>query len=247
MGEGLVATENNFGTTGETPSHPELLDRLSVELVRGGWSTKHLVRIIVHTDAYRRGVSQDPDRIAADPGNRLFASASMRRVPVEAIRDAMLSVSGELDLAFGGSLIRGGTKSDYDYRHDSLRRSVYLPVFRNSLPPLFSIFDFADSSVSIGQRSRSTVAPQSLAMMNHPWVIERAKRAAERYRQELPGASNEHVVRQLYWDCFGRNPDATELQLCLDYLDSPSQVTADDRFVDLIQSLFASIDFRYLE
>ena len=247
MGEGLVATENNFGTTGEAPSHPELLDRLSAELVRGGWSTKHLVRVIVHSDAYRRGVSQDPDRIAADPGNRLFASASMRRVPVEAIRDAMLSVSGELDLGFGGSLIRGGTKSDYDYRHDSLRRSVYSPVFRNSLPPLFSIFDFADSSVSIGQRSRSTVAPQSLAMMNHPWVIERAKRAAERYRQELPGASKEHLVRQLYWDCFGRNPDAAELQLCLDYLDSPSQVTADDRFVDLIQSLFASIDFRYLE
>lgn len=247
MGEGLVATENNFGTTGQPPSHPQLLDHLASELIAHEWSTKHLVRTIVHSDAYRRSLTEDPNRIAMDPNNRLYASGKLKRIPVEAIRDAMLCVSGELEERVGGSLIRHGTKSDYNYRHDSNRRSLYLPVFRNSLPPLFKNFDFADASVSVGQRSRSTVAPQSLAMMHHAWIIERAKRAALHYQTEQAGKPTEQLVHRLYIDCFGRSPDAVELRLCLEYLQTDKLPIDDDRLADLIQSLFASIDFRYLE
>ncbi|WP_233903504.1 DUF1553 domain-containing protein [Stieleria maiorica] len=247
MGEGLVATENNFGTTGQTPSHPELLDHLASGLIDHGWSTKSLVRMIVRSDAYRRAASDDAQRIAIDPNNRLYASASVKRIPVEALRDAMLCVSGEIDHRIGGSTIRPGTRSDYDYRHDSNRRSLYLPVFRNSLPPLFDLFDFADSSVSVGQRAQSTVAPQSLAMMNHPWIIERARQAAKRRLDESAGQSTESIIGRLYQSCYGRPADADEMQLCLEFLGGGGTPPSEDRLADLIQSLFASIDFRYLE
>ncbi|MCA9136107.1 MAG: DUF1553 domain-containing protein [Planctomycetales bacterium] len=255
MGDGLVATENNFGTTGLAPSHPELLDLLARELIGHDWSTKHLVRTIVCSDAYRRSVTDDPDRIATDPNNRLYASGRIKRLPVEAIRDTMLIVSGELDRTMGGSLIRPDTASDYEYEHGSARRSVYWPVFRNSLPPLFETFDFADSSVSVGQRSQSTIAPQSLAMMNHQWIIDRARHSGRRYRDAFaalpagPSGANpkQALIRQIYHDCFGRPPDPAELDMCLSFLDAESESSDEDRVVDLIQSLFASIDFRYLE
>jgi hypothetical protein len=188
-----------------------------------------------------------------DPDNRLYASASLKRLPVEAIRDAMLSVSGELDSTMGGSLIRPGTRSDYQYDHRSLRRSLYSPVFRNSLPPLFEVFDFADASVSVGQRSRSTVAPQSLAMMNHPWVIERARAASRHWLRDAAIDDAEALIDRLYVACFGRGPDSRERGLCLQYLgieaaagDDSNQLPSEDRLAELIQSLFASIDFRYL-
>ncbi|MEM9588801.1 MAG: DUF1553 domain-containing protein, partial [Planctomycetota bacterium] len=171
-----------------------------------------------------------------------------KRLPVEAIRDAMLCVSGELDRSMGGSQIRPGTKSDYEYQHDSMRRSLYLPVFRNSLPPLFKTFDFADSSVSVGQRSRSTIAPQSLSMMNHPWVIRRAQKASARFAGLACNDSTERLVERIYLACFGRNPDDTEQQLCAGFLVAVDAIDVESRrLTDLIQSLFASIDFRYLE
>ncbi|QDV40252.1 Xanthan lyase precursor [Stieleria neptunia] len=257
MGEGLVATENNFGTTGEPPSHPELLDALAAELIDHDWSTKSLVRTIVCSEAYRRAVTDDARRIAVDPNNRLYASGSVKRIPVEALRDAMLCVSGEIEHRTGGSTIRPGTSSDYNYKHDSKRRSLYLPVFRNSLPPLFGLFDFADSSVSVGQRGQSTVAPQSLAMMNHTWIIDRARQAGKRWlhasadgpaaSSSAKSSSTKSIVEQLYLACYGRRPDADEMQLCLEYLGGEDAAPSEDRLADLIQSLFASIDFRYLE
>ena len=246
IGEGLVATENNFGTTGESPSHPELLDFLSGELIRNDWSTKHLVRMIVTSEVYRRAVVEDSERIVIDPGNRLCASANLKRIPVEAMRDAMLMISGELDLQMRGSLIRPGTGADYDYRHQSSRRSIYHPVFRNSLPPLFETFDFADTSVSVGQRSRSTVAPQSLAMMNHPWVVQRAQIAAGRLAN-LARTDADILIDRLYRRCFGRHPDETEMRFCLDFLGKATEAETEQRLADLIQSLFGSIDFRYLD
>lgn len=252
MGEGIVATENNFGTTGESPSHPEVLDALADELIKNHWSTKHIVRTIVTSDTYRRSLDTTAARMAIDPENRLYASASLKRLPVESLRDAMLSVSGELDLTMGGSLIRPKTRSDYDYRHESTRRSLYLPVFRNSLPPLFDVFDFADASVSVGQRARSTVAPQSLAMMNHPWVIARARAASARWLAEPNIVSSETLITELFQACFSRKPESQEMQACLTYLGKPQgdgkdTLPDEDRLAELIQSLFASIDFRYLQ
>ncbi|TWU03652.1 DUF1553 domain-containing protein [Neorhodopirellula pilleata] len=246
MGEGLVATENNFGTTGDQPSHPELLDYLANELIESGWSTKHLVRMIVRSDAYRRRVgSQNGLAASVDPDNRLLWSAHLKRIPVESLRDAMLQVSGELDHTRFGPTIRTGTKADFNYRHESSRRSVYHPVLRNSLPPLYQVFDFADSSVSIGQRPRSTVATQSLVMLNHPWVIERARHAAKRFGSASFGESDEtrivSLLDRLFLSAYGRYPSSAEREMCETFLQP------DDRLPDLVQSMFASVDFRYLE
>ncbi len=250
MGQGLVATTNNFGTTGASPSHEELLDWLASELVRSGWSTKHLVRCIVLSNAYRRSVADaSSDGQKADPNNQLLWRGNLKRVTVESLRDAMLSVSGELDSAVGGPMIKRGVKEDYNYPHQSTRRSLYHPVLRNALPELFEEFDFADTSVSIGERARSTVAPQALLMMNHPWVIARSQATAKWIQREFSSA--ELAVEHLHRRCFGRSATQEELAASVAYLiesDGPRKSELDvDRLAALVQSLFASLDFRYLE
>ncbi len=265
IGQGLVTTTSNFGTTGASPSHPELLDWLADELMRSGWSTKHLVRCIVLSAVYRRAV-QEPTSEAqrADPNNELLWRGNLRRVSIEALRDAMLTASGELDQAVGGSLLKPEVKEDYNYPHQTTRRSLYHPVLRNSLPELFEVFDFADTSVSIGERARSTVAPQALVMLNHPWVVARAEATAKRLERELSTA--ESAVEHLHQLCFGRSPTDREMEACLVFLNGVpsgtpngpeatpvSKTQLDSKRLDskrlaaLVQSLFASLDFRYLE
>jgi len=247
MGQGLVPSLNNFGTTGMAPTHPELLDWLAGELIRSGWSTKHLVRQIVLTDAYRRRITQADKRQAqVDPANQLYWRGHSRRLTAESLRDSMLQVSGELDLTMGGSLIRPGTKADYGYLHQSTRRSLYQPLFRNSLPQLFEAFDFADSSVPVGQRSRSTVATQALVLLNHPWVTERAATAASRYREKFGDDAN-GMFSEVYRHCFYRSPTDDELTVCLQFMQKSKSAADADPLSLLIHSLFASLDFRYLD
>ena len=245
-----MTTTSNFGTTGTLPSHPELLDWLANELVRSGWSTKHLVRCIVMSDVYSRRVADaESEAQRADANNQLLWRGNLRRVSIESLRDAMLSVSGEVDLAVGGSLLKAGVKEDYNYVHQTTRRSVYHPVLRNALPELFDAFDFADTSVSIGERARSTVAPQALIMMNHPWVIARSEAAANLLASEV--SSPRLAVERLYQRCFGRSASDEELAKCLQFLcDGQSDVNAKldvKRLTAVVQSMFASLDFRYLE
>jgi hypothetical protein len=255
MGQGLVASVNNFGTTGREPSHPELLDWLAAELIESGWSTKHLVRTIVLSDAYQRSsLHHDAAAQELDPNNQLYWRGHQRRLSAEALRDAMLFISGELDLTMGGSIIKPGTKDDYDYQHRSTRRSIYHPVFRNSLPELLEAFDFADSSVSVGQRPRSTVATQSLVLMNHPWVIRRAAGAAEQALQELDaGAWKRHTlmsfVERAYLKALAREPADGEVELAVRFLEAAgsNRQAQRQRLEQLIHSLFASLDFRYID
>ncbi len=228
MGRGIVSTQNNFGTTGSQPSHPVLLDWLASELIHSQWSTKHLIRKIVCSDAYKRAlIGGDELARSVDPDNQFYWSGAARRLNVEALRDAMLSVSGELDLAMGGSLIRPGTAADYNYQHESTRRSIYQPVLRNSLPPMFEAFDFADTSVSVGRRPRSTVATQALVLTNHAWVTARAKQATERLTKRFqlmsPDADERHLacaLQELYLSGVGRSPSPEELAICLSFLDT---------------------------
>lgn len=250
IGQGLVTTTNNFGTTGAEPSHPELLDWLADELMRSGWSTKHLVRCIVLSNTYRRAFADaSSESQLSDVNNQLLWRGNLRRVTVESLRDAMLSVSGELDESVGGSLLKPGVKEDYNYPHHTTRRSLYHPVLRNSLPELFEAFDFADTSLSIGERARSTVAPQALIMMNHPWVVARATAAAKLIKREF--SSPELAVEHLHRECFGRSPTQDEMATCVAFLTNGKEGNRSEldskRLTSLVQSLFASLDFRYLE
>ncbi len=251
MGQGIVDTPNNFGTSGSAPSHPELLDWLATELIRSDWSTKHLVRTIVLSDAYRRRVAE-ADEVATrlDPDNRFYWRGQQRRLAAEELRDAMLVASGEIDLTLGGSTMRAETKSDYDYQHMTTRRSLYQPVFRNSLPELLEAFDFAATGYSTGERSRTTVATQPLALMNSDWVHARAAALATKIVSENQAEDAGHDpvdwVQTAYRQCLQREPTQAELAICLEFFEIDQTSRHPEHLERLVHSLLASIDFRYL-
>ncbi len=247
MGQGIVDTPNNFGTSGSAPSHPELLDWLAAELIRSGWSSKHVVRLIVLSDAYRRRILE-PDEVAAklDPENRYYWRGQLRRLTAEELRDTMLVASGEMELAVGGSTMKQGTKSDFGYQHTSQRRTIYQPVFRNALPDLLDAFDFATTGFSTGSRARTTVATQPLALMNNAWVHARAAALASKLMANGSEGPPPAWVRAAYQTCFQREPTAAELEVCLEFFEF-DQVSQHPMHLErLVHSLLASIDFRYL-
>jgi hypothetical protein len=244
MGDGIVRTVDNFGSTGERPSHPELLDYLASRFVEDGWSVKKLVRAIVLSRTYRQASGPV---LAGDPENRLFAHANRRRLDAECIRDAMLAVSGQLNLERGGPGYKSAIASDYNYKHEGNRRSVYAPVFRNALPEIFDAFDFADPSVSTGRRSTTTVAPQALFMMNNPFVLQQAQASAKKLLADGKLTDAQRVARA-YEAALGRPATDAERRLAELYF---ADVGADskerqDAWTRFMQNLFASIDFRFV-
>jgi hypothetical protein len=294
FGQGLVRTVDNFGATGDVPSHPELLDDLAEQFIQDGWSVKTLIRHILGSHVYRLssapsadyspvgrsevspGPSQadrpfDPpptepaavgrNRPPTDPGNRLLTRMNRQRQDAESIRDAMLMISGSLDLTVGGPNIKPGTTIEYDYDFDSLRRSVYLPVFRNTLPPILGAFDFADPNIQGGKRTTSTIAPQALLLMNHPLVIQQTRAAARQLLRQTAGEEDDTRIDRAYWQVVGRPPSARERQLVQDFLhrgmpaetsDSHPPPSSDDfdramRLWSLLyQTLLQSVDFRFV-
>lgn len=249
MGAGLVRTVDNFGTTGDRPSHPELLDHLARQFVADGWSMKKLVRAIVLSRTYQLATTASPDATRLDPDNRLFSRANRRRLEAEEIRDAILAVSGQLDLTFGGPNIgkpgAAPTTSEYTYVFTDTRRSVYTPAFRNKRLELFEVFDFADINASVGQRASTAVAPQALFLMNHPFVTEQAKLAATRTLAEK-AADDAARIDQAYHTALGRAPTANERSLAQTFLRTAGGDAPVEAWAQLHQALFASVDFRYL-
>ena len=248
FGAGLVRTTDNFGSAGEAPSHPELLDYLAAEFMERDWSVKSLLRQIVLSKTYRLSTAIDPSAAVADPENRLLTRAPRRRLDAECLRDAMLMVGGELEFAVGGKTIKPGTAADYGYPHDSRRRSLYVPALRNSLPAIFKVFDFADTSVVSGERNRSTTSQQALFFMNDPFVTHAAQQAAARSlgRQDLDDAGR---IELAYRSALGRAPSDAERQTSLEFIHSAiaSGAKAEDAWTQLWQAIFASLDFRFLD
>jgi hypothetical protein len=243
FGSGIVRTVDNFGSTGERPSNPELLDWLAVQFVRDGWSTKKLVRILVLSRTYRQASRGGAKLVAADPENRLFARANRRRLDAECLRDTILAVSGKLTSDKGGPGFPANLASDYGFKQTATCRSVYLPVFRNALPEMFEVFDFADPSTVTGRRNASTVAPQALFMMNNPFVLEQARHAAARLLKEQLADDDARITRA-YRLALGRAPTEGERALAARFLRGRA---AEDGWASLFHALFASADFRYLE
>lgn len=250
LGSGLVRTVDNFGTTGEAPSHPELLEYLATQFVAEGWSTKSLIRQIVLSRTYRLSSVASPQQVKSDPENRLLGHAVRRRQDAECLLDAILSSSGTLDLQAGGSTIRPGTAADYGYQLALTRRAVYWPVLRNSLPELFEVFDFPDPSMVFGRRNTSTVAPQALYLMNNPFVQEQSRLAAIRLLQNVP-EDDTLRVNLAFRRLLGRLPSDAERTTALRYIET--EATAADfkqqqiqRWSQLVQALFGSVDFRYV-
>jgi hypothetical protein len=246
FGDGIVRTPDNFGTTGESPSHSELLDYLAIRFVDDGWSIKRLVRRIVLSRAYRLSTADEPRSLAADPENRLLWRANRQRLDAECLRDAMLAIGGELGQEMRGPTFPAGLASDFGYVANDRRRSVHLPVFRNALPEILEVFDFADPSVVTGRRNVSTVAPQALLLLNHPFVIEQSRAAARRLLAD-PDLDDPARLTRIYRLALGRPPTERERTIGLEFLASgaPRPANGDETWAMLVQSLFGSVDFRY--
>ena len=246
MGVGLVRTPDNFGVTGETPSHSKLLDYLATQLKQNHWSTKELVREIVMSDTYQRMSTPTATLKAKDPENRLLGHMNRRRMDAESILDAMLQVSGKLDLTMGGPTIKSGTKNDYNYPHGGYRRAVYWPAFRNSLPEVLQVFDYPNPSVVVGQRDVSSTSPQALFMLNNSKVMEYCDLAAERFlaMSDLDDETRFVLVSQAV---LGRKPTSRELEVSIAFIQQDdSEESRRQNWAQAIQAVFASVDFRYI-
>lgn len=171
FGQGLVATPNDFGVQGAKPTHPELLDWLAAELIRGGWRLKPIHQVIMTSSAYQQDNSADAAQLKADPTNALLSRHIPQRLQAEAIRDSLLFVSGELDVNMFGP----GTLEEA-----SRRRSIYFTVKRSRLIPAMQAFDVPEPLVSQGTRPTTTVAPQALMLMNSPHIRSWAAAFAQR-------------------------------------------------------------------
>ena len=149
FGEGLMRTPNNWGTTGERPTHPELLDYLARRFVDSNWSIKKMHRLILLSNTYQMSTEASPQARASDPDNRLWSHFKRQRLTVEAIRDSFLALDGSLDTTMGGNLMKENRKRPNIDPDESLRRTVYVPVNRGRVSPLLSIFDFGDATTAM--------------------------------------------------------------------------------------------------
>jgi len=246
FGEGIVRSVDNFGVPGDRPTHPELLDHLASEFIADGWSTKGLIRRLMLSQTYRMSSDRSEKTETADPDNKWLASQTRKRLDAEAIRDALQMVSGTLDLTMSGDMVRPGTKAEYGYQFDEGRRSVYLPVFRNCLPDTFATFDFPDPNLSTGKRATSTLPTQALYLMNSDFVRSSAATTAAWVMKSA--TSDEERLNALYESALGRRPSPEERYAAMTYLkDAAVDLTSDRAWTNLVQTVFSSVDFRYVD
>jgi hypothetical protein len=230
FGQGLVPSSDNFGRSGEPPTHPELLEWLAGELTRNDWRTKALLRQLMLSTAYRQASrtapeTQGADPAKVDPGNRLLWKMRLRRLEAEAIRDSILAVSGRLDPQMGGPPILLKTHADGMVVIDSQagpaaegRRSVYLMSRRAYNLSLLMVFDQPLVAVTCPRRDASAVPLQSLTMLNDGFVTEQARHFAERVARNA-GASGEPAVAAAFRLALVRSPSPAEMRLCCALLD----------------------------
>ncbi len=232
FGQGLVRTPDNFGTMGSAPTHPELLDYLASELMAGGWRLKALHKQILMSSSYQMDSvhPQQAEYARADFSNELWWRAERRRLESEPLRDAMLTVSGQLNLKAGGpsffptatkDALEGLSKKGADWGESSSeeqrRRTIYMMTKRSLLLPLLTTFDFADTTQPCSQRNVSIVAPQALALLNNEFVHEQSRAFAARVASEA-GSDTRARIDRAWWLAFGRAPRDQEVEAALDHL-----------------------------
>jgi hypothetical protein len=257
FGRGIVPSVDNFGVMGEPPTHPELLDYLADRFVRDGWSVKRLIRMLVLSSTYQMSAQAGGAGGAADPQNLLWHRMPIRRLEGEAIRDAMLLISGRLDRAQLGPPVpvyltefqQGRGRPAPGPLDGAGRRSIYLSVRRNFLPSFMLAFDTPIPFSTVGRRSVSNVPAQSLILLNDPLVQELARRWAQRLLAS-PGTAPERITA-MYQSAFGRPPSANETRACLEFLDHQAalhQGKSGDQaaWADLAHVLFNAKEFVFL-
>jgi mono/diheme cytochrome c family protein len=218
FGQGLVATPSDFGSNGDRPSHPELLDYLASQFIDNGWRLKPLHRLIVLSSAYRQSGRLDARAQALDRQDRLLWRMPPRRLEAEAVRDALLTVSGKLDPRMGGpgyNLWEKNTNYVVVFRpkaelgREEFRRMVYQFKPRSQPDPTFGVFDCPDAALARPRRTVSTTVLQALNLLNSRFALDQAEFFAERLRREA-GDDPERQVRRAFRLAFGREPTPAE-------------------------------------
>jgi hypothetical protein len=264
FGRGIVESVDNFGALGKPPTHPELLDYLATSLADDGWSIKRLIRRIALSSTYRMATHGEESADRADPNNLLLHRMNVRRLEAEAIRDAILAVSGRLDLKhFGPSVpvhltafMQGRGRPGQSGPVDGAgRRSLYISIRRNFLSPMMLAFDVPIPFNTIGRRNVSNVPAQALILMNDPFVVEQAGVWAKRVLA-AGDASPADRVKAMYRAAFSRSPSDLELAQALAFLQAQATEHAlhDDRaladprvWTDLAHVLFNVKEFVFVQ
>ncbi len=266
FGRGIVATPDNFGPSGSPPTHPELLDDLAMEFVAHGWSLKWLHRQILNSAAYQQSSQTSDDARRIDPENMLLSRMPVKRLESESVRDAMLAVSGVLDVLPGGPPVPLKPNNDGSVEIDvakcptptaRFRRSLYVFCRRNYQLSELSVFDQPAIAHNCTARPSSAVVLQSLSMLNGAFAFEIAERLAERVRHHA-GPEALQRIDTAFQLTLSRGPSAEETALCVSHLQQQGeryrmqrQLTAeaatDAALIDLCQMLLNTNEFLYVE
>ncbi len=238
MGRGIVNTPGDFGRQGELPSHPELLDYLADEFVKSGWKLKSLHRLILLSNAYRQSSVNDTS-LQADPDNKLYARFKLRRIDAETLRDSMLAATGTLvQSSYGppsgigrdpqGRVVTGIDKGTITLNKvdpggaDDFRRSIYVQVRRSKPVTVLDTFDAPTMSPNCEMRAQTTVAPQSLLLMNDTFVLDSSRRLADRLESEAP-ANRDAQIKRAWELLFGKPATQDDIARSLAYLDEQTK------------------------
>ncbi len=213
-----MATTDNFGRYGDAPTHPELLDYLASRFVQEGWSAKKLIRLLVTSQTFQRGIQASPAAMAADPQNLLLSHYPVRRLDAESVRDTILAVSGRLDKTLYGPSIDPHRIEPKVHRRlfqgpldGGGRRSIYLKVTRMDGPRFLELFDFPQPMQTRGNRDVTNVPSQALAMLNDPFVIDQARLWADRLIARKDDALNPRLT-EMFEEALGRAPSNEEIE-----------------------------------
>ncbi len=232
FGRGIAPSTNDLGRLGEAPTHPELLDWLSSQLIAQGWSLKAMHRLILNSRTYRMSSAPDEVNLARDPENKLFWRFNMRRLTAEELRDSVLAASGNLNLASGGEWVFPPLPAEVlatasrpgkgwpisERQEDHFRRSVYIHVKRSLRHQMLADFDQADTDGPCAVRFTTTVPTQALAMLNSEFVNSQAENFAERLRRHSD--EPEAQVRKGLALAMQRDPTDNEVRHCLNFMDN---------------------------
>jgi hypothetical protein len=249
FGVGLVPSSSNFGSRGDTPSHPQLLDHLALAFIDSGWSIKAMHRMLMLSETWQASSAPNARGLKTDPENTLLWRQNRRRLELEPIRDSLLAVSGKLDRRIGGSLklVPQDKPNRYSFHADndnSNRRTLYMPMQRANTNVLFGIFDYADPSAHVDRRPVTIVAQQALFMMNSPTVLDQASALAK----TLGGVTETERLSQLYVRLYARPPRAEEIERGEDFLAAaPKGQSPEQSLASLIQVLMAADEFIFVD
>ena len=233
FGRGIVATPGDFGVMGERPTHPELLDWLTVEFVENGWSMKQVHRLIMNSNTYQQSSELREEAKNADPFNRILWRCPPQRMEAEVVRDSALAVAGLLNPAVGGPSVFpplppgmpqpvGGWELNEE-QPDQHRRSVYVFVRRNHRYPMLDAFDFPDSHESCARRNQTTTAPQALTLLNSGLTAKWARSFAGRVLNEA-GDDTSRQVEAAYHLAYSRDPDPWEKDTALTFFERQRKI-----------------------